>query len=85
MFERKVDFVKIYAKQNGMSVKEYKAYMQERIEDMKRTLKQRIGSMLCLEIRHLVLIAIFKSVQRQQKNGQNAIYDWVKVENMLIL
>ena len=35
MFERKVDFVKIYAKQNGMSVKEYKAYMQARIEDMK--------------------------------------------------
>ncbi len=35
MFERKVDFVKIYAKQSGMSVKEYKAYMQERIEDMK--------------------------------------------------
>lgn len=35
MFERKVDFVKIYAKQNEMSVKEYRAYMQERIEDMK--------------------------------------------------
>lgn len=35
MFQRKVDFVKIYAKQNGMSVKEYRAYMQERIEDMK--------------------------------------------------
>lgn len=35
MFERKVDFVKIYAKQSGMSVKEYKAYMQARIEDMK--------------------------------------------------
>lgn len=35
MFERKVDFVKIYAKQNGMSVKEYKAYMQACIEDMK--------------------------------------------------
>ena len=35
MFERKVDFVKIYAKQNGMSVKEYKVYMQARIEDMK--------------------------------------------------
>ena len=34
MFERKVDFVKIYAK-NGMSVKEYKAYMQACIEDMK--------------------------------------------------
>lgn len=35
MFQRKVDFVKIYAKQNGMSVKEYKAYMQACIEDMK--------------------------------------------------
>ena len=35
MFQRKVDFVKIYAKQSGMSVKEYKAYMQVCIEDMK--------------------------------------------------
>lgn len=35
MFERKVDFVKIYAKQNGMSVKKYRAYMQACIEDMK--------------------------------------------------
>lgn len=35
MFERKIDFVKIYAKQNGMFVKEYKNYMQVCIEDMK--------------------------------------------------
>lgn len=35
MFERKINYVKIYAKQNGMSVKEYKVYMQARIEDMK--------------------------------------------------
>lgn len=35
MFERKVDFVKIYARQNGMSAKEHKTYMQTRIEDMK--------------------------------------------------
>lgn len=35
MFERKVDFMKIYAKQSGMSVKEYKVYMQAHIEDMK--------------------------------------------------
>ena len=34
MFERKVDFVKIYARQNGMSVKKYRAYMQACIEDM---------------------------------------------------
>ena len=35
MFQRKVNYVKIFAKQQGMSVKEYKAYMQERIENMK--------------------------------------------------
>lgn len=41
MFERKVDFVKIYAKQNEMSVKEYKAYMQARIEDIKTNLETK--------------------------------------------
>lgn len=35
MFQRKINYVKIFAKQQGMSVKEYKAYMQECIEDMK--------------------------------------------------
>ena len=35
MFQRKVNYVKIFAKQNHMSVKEYKAYMQGRIENMK--------------------------------------------------
>lgn len=41
MFERKINFVKMYVKQNGMSVKEYRTYMQARIEDMKTRPKTR--------------------------------------------
>ena len=41
MFERKINFVKMYVKQNGMSVKEYRTYMQARIEDMKTRPKNK--------------------------------------------
>ena len=41
MFERKINFVKMYVKQNGMSVKEYRTYMQDRIEDMKNRPKNK--------------------------------------------
>ena len=41
MFERKINFVKMYVKQNGMSVKEYRTYMQDRIEDMKTRPKNK--------------------------------------------
>ena len=79
MFERKINFVKMYVKQNGMSVKEYRTYMQARIEDMKTRPKNKGLVLWYIWKENVKCRAVFSSLCKGSKKEVKKIQAYISL------